>query len=144
MQRTTNFNQSSPSQSSGNSALDVVRNEAYATAYATARAEGVKSVRERARGILTHAEAKDRQQLAMSIVFETDLTVEQAAKMLTAAPKQIKGGALASLMAGIKNPMVGVDADINLGARVPGISTAEIYSMRRAQHAGSDIFHKKG
>lgn len=143
MQRTRNFNQSSPSQPGGNLALDAVRNEAYATAYATARAEGVKSVRERARGILTHAEAKDRPQLAMSVLFETDLTVEQAAKVLAAAPKQIRGGALASLMAGIKNPRVGADADIDLGARVPGISTTEIYSMRRAQHAGSDIFHKK-
>ena len=125
------------------SSSDAVRNEAYATAYATARAEGVKSVRERARGILTHAEAKDRQQLAMSIVFETDLTVEQVAKVLAAAPKQIGGGALASLMAGIKNPRVGVDADIDLGARVAGINAAEIYSMRRGQHVGSDIFYKK-
>lgn len=143
MQRIRNFNQSSPSQPGGNSALDAVRNEAYATAYATGAAEGVKSVRERARGILTHAEAKDRPQLAMSIVFETDLTVAQAAQVLAAAPKQIKGGALASLMTGIKNPRVGVDADIDLGARVSGISTAEIYSMRRGQHAGRDIFHKK-
>lgn len=143
MQRITNFNQSALSQPSSNSALEAVRNEAYAAAYATARAEGVKSVRERARGILTHAEAKDRPQLAMSIVFETDLNVAQAAKVLAAAPKQIRGGALASLMAGIKNPRVGADADIDLGARAPGINTAEIYSMRRGQHAGRDIFHKK-
>ena len=125
------------------SSSDAVRNEAYATAYATARAEGVKSVRQRARGILTHAEAKDRPQLAMSIVFETDLTVEQAAKVLAAAPTQIRGGALASLMAGLRNPRVGADADIDFGARAPGIHTAEIYSMRRGQHAGSDISHKK-
>lgn len=143
MQRTTKFNQSSPGQPSCNSALDAVRNEAYAAAHASARAEGVKSVRERARGILTHAEAKDRPQLAMALVFETDLTVEQAAKMLAAAPKQIKGGALASLMAGIKNPGVGTDADIDLGARTPGINSAEIYSMRRGQHAARDVFRKK-
>lgn len=115
--------------------LEAVRTEATATGtaagVATGRADGIKAERERVQGILTHAEAKDRPQLAMSVAFETEMTVEQAAKLLAAAPKQAAGSALASLMAGVNNPKVGTDADVDLGAAKPKIDTASIYAARR-------------
>jgi ClpP class serine protease len=116
--------------------LEAARTEATATATATAtaagRAEGIKAERERVQSILTHAEAKDRPQLAMSVAFETEMTAEQAAKLLAAAPKQAAGSALASLMAGINNPKVGADADVDPGAAKPKIdSAATIYARRR-------------
>lgn len=108
--------------------LDAVRTEATAAGVA----EGVKAERERVQGILTHAEAKDRPQLAMSVAFETEMTVEQAARLLAAAPKQAAGSALASLMASVNNPKVGTDADVDLGAAKPKIdSAATIYARRR-------------
>ena len=73
------------------SSSDAVRNEAYATAYATARAEGVKSVRQRARGILTHAEAKGSPAARDVDCTRNGLDREQAAKVLAAAPTQIRG-----------------------------------------------------
>ena len=111
--------------------LEAARAEATTAAMAAGRVEGVKAERERVQGILTHAEAKDRPQLAMSVAFETEMTVEQAAKLLAAAPKQAAGSALASLMASVKNPKVGADTDIDLGAAKPKIDTNSIYASRR-------------
>jgi ClpP class serine protease len=115
--------------------LEAVRTEATATGtaagVATGRAEGIKAEHERIQGILMHAEAKDRPQLALSVALETEMTVEQAAKLLAASPKQAAGSALASLMTGVKNPKVGTDADVDLGAAKPRIDTASIYASRR-------------
>lgn len=84
-------------------------------AAATARAEGVKegetagrsAERARIAGILNHAEAKDRGALALSIATETEMSVEQAGKVLAAASKHNASNALASVMAGLKNPEIG-------------------------------------
>jgi flagellar biosynthesis/type III secretory pathway protein FliH len=111
--------------------LEAARTEARAEGVKEGRAEGVKAEHDRIRGILSHAEAKDRPMLAMSIAFETDMDVEQAAKLLANSPKQAAGSALASLMAGITNPKVGADADIDLSAAKPRIDTAAIYASRR-------------
>lgn len=111
--------------------LETVRTEATVAAMTAGRTEGIKAERERVQGILTHAEAKDRPQLAMSVAFETEMTVEQAAKLLASAPKQAAGSALASLMAGVKNPKVGADTDVDLGAAKPKIDTNSIYASRR-------------
>lgn len=91
------------------------------------QAAGVKAERERVRGLLMHAESKDRLGLAMSLAFETDMALEQAAKVLAAAPKQAGSGALAALMADVKNPKVGADAPDDLGAGLPRIDTNAIY-----------------
>lgn len=116
--------------------LDAARTEAHAAGAAegakTGRVEGVKAEHERIRGILAHAEAKDRPQLAMSIAFESDMDMEKAAKLLAAAPKQTAGSALATLMANVRNPKVGADTDADLGAGKPvTASAASIYASRR-------------
>lgn len=104
--------------------LDAARNEARADGHQAGRAEGEKEGRkaERTRlaAILAHAEAKDRQPLALSIATETDMDVEQAGKVLAAAPKQAQPNALAAVMAGIQNPNVGTDpsADIESEERL--------------------------
>lgn len=103
---------------------------ARAEAEKAGKADGAKAERERVRGIVAHAEAKDRPELAMSVATETDLTVEQAGKLLASAPKQATGGALAALMAKIANPHVGVDTDraaADAAAGTPRINTREIY-----------------
>jgi len=77
-------------------------------------AEIVKAERERLRSIMLCAEAKDRQALALSIATDTDLSAEQAARLLATAPKQLSqasGSQLGMLMARIGNPQVGVDGD---------------------------------
>lgn len=111
--------------------LDAARTEAHAAGLNAGRAEGIKAEHDRIRGILSHAEAKDRPLLAMSVAFETDMDVERAAKLLAAAPKQAAGSALATLMASVKNPKVGADADIEPGAAQPKLDTASIYASRR-------------
>ena len=114
--------------------LEAARTEARAEGVKAGTAEGTKTERDRVRGIMTHAEAKERQELALSIATETDMGVEQAAKLLAAAPKQASKGALAALMAQEPNPKVGVDGDLNAGAAKPKISTSAIYDARRQQN----------
>src|SRR5882672_5186150 len=114
--------------------LEAARTEAKAEGVKAGTAEGTKAERDRVRGIMTHAEAKERQELALSIATETDMGVEQAAKLLAAAPKQASKGALAALMAQEPNPKVGVDGDLNAGAAKPKISTSAIYDARRQQN----------
>lgn len=101
------------------------------------RADGVKAERERLRGIMTHAEAKERQELALSVATETDMTVEQAGKLLAAAGKQASGGSLAALMAKMANPIVGADADIdpNAAGRPQAIDTNAIYARLNSRAA---------
>ena len=52
-----------------------------------ARADGAAQASERIQAILNHEAAEGREAQAKALAFETDLTVEQAAKVLEAAPK---------------------------------------------------------
>lgn len=97
------------------------------------RATAVTAERARVQGILNHAEAKERMDLALSVASETDMTVEQAAKLLAAAPKQAGGGMLAQLMAGVKNPAVGADGGADLSTQPSRLNTSEIYSRFNAR-----------
>lgn len=70
--------------------------------------------RARVRGILQHAEAAGRQQLAEHLAYETDLSVEQAAGMLAKAPKAAEQNLDAStsldrMMANEEQPNVTAD-----------------------------------
>jgi hypothetical protein len=103
--------------------------ESYNLAYAESVQAGRKAERDRVRGILTHPEAKERQQLARSIACETELDVTQAIQLLAAVPKHASGSTLATLMAGIKNPTVGMDFDDVVGQ--VGIDAAAVYEFRR-------------
>lgn len=48
----------------------------------------VQNERERLQGILAHAEAQDRGELAHHLAFETDMTAEAAVALLAKAPKE--------------------------------------------------------
>ena len=113
--------------------LETARTEARSEGEKKGRSEGVNAERERIRGILAHADAKDRPQLALSLALESDMSVEQAAKLLAKAPKEPStGSAFAALMAGVKNPKVGVDVEEHDKPRIE--SAAELYARRKQQH----------
>lgn len=78
-----------------------------------ARAEGAKAAQERIAGILGHAEASGRDALAKHLAFNTNMTVDDAAKALAAAPKidaAKPADRLDAAMRQIGNPKVGTDA----------------------------------
>jgi len=120
--------------------LEAARTEARTPALAEGEkkghAAGVNAERERIRGILTHAEAKDRPQLAASLAFEPDMGVEQAARLLAKAAKEpATGNAFAALMNKVPNPKVGVDSGDGGGEGKPRIDTAAIYARLNQQQA---------
>lgn len=106
------------------------RAEGHAAGVTEGTATGVKAERERIRGILSHAEAKDRGGLALSLALDSDLAVEQVVKALTAAPKQMNTG-FAAAMAQMKNPAVGAEGGAALEQGGVKISHASIYETRR-------------
>lgn len=61
-----------------------------ANALATARAEGAQAERTRQKGILEHAEAKNRPVAARSLAMNTDLSVEAAGAALAAMAEETK------------------------------------------------------
>ena len=113
-----------------NTAVEQARTSAKAEGVTEGATNGVKAERERIRGILAHAEAKDRPQLALSLALESEMTVDQSAKVLAKAAKEAAGGGLATLMGNLKNPTVGVDHEAAGGA-VAVINPAAIYAARK-------------
>jgi hypothetical protein len=83
--------------------------------------EGMLEERERCAASLRHEAAKGaRYALACELALETDLTVEQAVKVLRSAPEQVikataaQAGQLTAFertMRGLRNPVVGPDHD---------------------------------
>jgi hypothetical protein len=119
--------------------LEAARSEARSEGDKAARAEGEKAgvtaERERIRGILAHEEAKTRPQLALSLALESDMSVEQAAKLLAKAPKEPStGNAFAALMNKVPNPKVGADNGESGGEGKPRIDTAQIYARLNDPH----------
>jgi len=95
-----------------NAAVEKARTEGHAAGKAeatAASAEGIKTERERVRGILGHAESKQRGALASALALNTDMSVEQAATALAAAPKEAAANPLGVVMDGLNNPVVGAD-----------------------------------
>lgn len=85
--------------------------------------------RARLKGILEHAEAKERQRLAMAMALESDTSAYQVIKMLAAAPKEaaVRGpNQFAAMMARIENPRVGADADDDIQRTKQGFSRGDI------------------
>ena len=79
-------------------------------------ASGVTAERTRIKGILAHAEAEGRVELAQELAFGTDMPAEGAVALLTKSPKAAaaepaKVDALAAAMAKVKNPNVGAETD---------------------------------
>jgi len=70
----------------------------------------VQNERERLQGILAHAEAQDRGELAHHLAFETDMTAEAAVALLAKAPKETQAApetsGFQSAMAEISNPEI--------------------------------------
>ena len=83
------------------------------TAAATAQAR--QAERARVNGILTCDEAKGRESLANHIAMNTEMSVDDAKKMLAASPKaeakaEAKPNGFEAAMANTPNPNVGADA----------------------------------
>lgn len=120
--------------------LEAARTEARTAALAEGEkkgtALGMNAERERIRGILAHEEAKTRPQLALSLAIESDMSVEQAAKLLAKAPKEPStGNAFAALMSKVPNPKVGLDGGDggNGGEGKPRLSSTEVYAKLNEQ-----------
>jgi signal peptide peptidase SppA len=90
-------------------AADVTAAEAkgFAAGKTAGATEGAASAKARIKGILAHDAAKSRRALADKLAFDTDLSVEQAADILTASPEEARAGRLAAEMAGVKQPQLG-------------------------------------
>jgi capsid assembly protease len=87
--------------------------KAIADAQALAAKEAGTAAQARISGILTHAEAGGRRALAEHLAFKTAISVDDAAAMLAAAPKEAAAAPanlLAAAMNGIPNPKVGAEA----------------------------------
>ena len=74
------------------------------------QAEARTQERARISAILTHAEAEGRETLARTLALETQMSAEEAGRVLAATPKQSAVSGLAGLMADVRNPQVGADA----------------------------------
>lgn len=86
-------------------------------AAAAAAADARKAERARVNGILSCEEAKGREAMAQHLAMETEMSVEEAKKMLSVAPKAEapkpeanKSNPFAAAMDATKNPNVGADA----------------------------------
>lgn len=112
--------------------------EQLASATATAAADAAKAAKdaERARisGITGHAEAAGREKLAAHFAHNTDMSVDDAAKALAAAPKEsaaAPANLLAAAMAKVPNPKVGAEADEGERAKATPPNPAAVYAFRR-------------
>lgn len=97
-------------------ALATARSEGHAAGKAEGSAEGVKqgatAERGRISAILGSDDAKGRTELAQHLAFETEMSADDARKLLAKSPKEGTQAAtdqLGSAMANLKNPTVGAD-----------------------------------
>lgn len=112
--------------------IESARAEGLSAGKAEGAKEGVGAERARVAGILTHAEAAGRTKLAEHLAFKTDSTVEAAAAMLAAAPKEVAvKNALAEAMSGVPNPQVGADGAESGEKKVVAPNPANIYAFRQ-------------
>jgi capsid assembly protease len=81
--------------------------EELAAKVAEARTEAIKTERARIAGILSLEEAKGREALARTLALESEMTADQAKKILASAPVAgAPANLLATAMTGIANPAV--------------------------------------
>ena len=83
--------------------------------------------------ILGSDEAKGRSEMANHLAFNTDMSADDAKKLMATAPVAEKNP-LAAAMGGVPNPKVGADNGNDPAPTKPAINTQEIYA-RRAQAA---------
>lgn len=96
--------------------------------------------RQRVQGITTCEEAKGRETLAAHLAYQTDMSVEDAKKMLAAAPvaTQSKANAFERAMDTTENPNVGTGEGANDGEEKT-VSTGERMAANYAKVTGNPI-----
>ena len=99
-----------PTQDNAAENAAIQSNQAPPLDTAAIRTEAIKAERARVGAILSHAEAKGREQLARTLALESDMDAEAAGRVMAAAPKANTNDALAAAMAGVHNPAVGAGA----------------------------------
>lgn len=110
--------------------VDAAVAAAATSASATAKAEGRTEERARVKGILTHAAADGRADLAAHLAFDTDMAVDAAAALLDKAPKAQSAPA-APAAAG--ETMMGLEMAAP-AAKVPAskpVDSRSVYDRRR-------------
>ena len=110
---------------------------AVATATAAGHKAGAAAERERVAAILTHAEADGRSATAQTLALETDMSAEQAGKVLASTPKAAaRGGLEARQTQNPANTLGGAPATAT--QREPAVlNPAAIFEKRRAAAAGN-------
>ena len=96
-------------------ALEQSRLAGYEAGKQEGQALGAATEKARISAIVNHENAKGRSEQAMVMALETDMNVEQAAKLLAVSPIQKvmanQASPFAAAMAGVKNPEVGSDGE---------------------------------
>ena len=94
--------------------LEKARAEGHAEGLKLGIEQGTAAERERATGILMHAESEGRGKQAVALV-DAGLTVDQAAMLLAASPKEQAAqvdNPFLTHMAALGNPAIGPDKDV--------------------------------
>lgn len=92
-------------------AAEALRAEGRDAGVVTGRTEGATAERARIQGILTHAEAAERGEMATHLAFNSSMDIDAAVALLKASPKNAKAkeNAFASAMDNVQNPDIGAD-----------------------------------
>lgn len=103
---------------------------AVATASDTARADGRSQERARVKGIMAHAAAEGRADLAAHLAYDTDMAVEAAAALLDKAPK---AQAAPAAPAAIGETMMGLElaAPVATKSAAKTVDAKSVYDRRR-------------
>ena len=124
--------------------LDKMMATAVANALPGALSAARTAENERVAGIKSHAEAKDRPALAQALADE-GMTVEQAARVMAAAPKEAKSedNQLAKAMNSSENPSVGAgggneqrdDSPQGAAARIISLASRHGFNVKKQGQA---------
>lgn len=135
----TTANQQPNGAASNNSAataeqLAAARTEGRAEGLAEGTAAGAAAERGRIKGILTHADAEGRTELAQHLAFDTDMTAEAATALLGKTPKSVPASVktpLEAAMAAVGTPGIRSE-EVPTGAEPTTIDANAIFAARRA------------
>lgn len=104
---------------------------ATATSSAAGKAEGRAEERTRVKGILTHAAAEGRADLAAHLAFDTDMPVDAAAALLDKAPKALAAPAAPAASA---DTMMGLElaAPVATKTATSKVDSRSVYDRRKS------------
>jgi ClpP class serine protease len=119
--------------------LEAARTEGHAAGLSAGRAETAPAVtaavtaeRSRIQGIVTHAEATGRAELAAHLAFETDMAADQATALLAKSPKAQAGSPLDRAMAAEGGAHVAAQPGPEPTSTQPVIDANDIFARRAA------------